>query len=154
MAEELLLSVPEIETTGRKTGRAELDEHALGINESEIEAPFTLGKRTKEEVIAEVREKLNRLPGVNVEIGQPISHRIDAMLSGTQAYIAIKLFGTDLNRMFELGNRIKTGIDGIEGITPSSALSRYSGSLPAMGCCSSLGTTTWRGRAIQNVKAS
>ncbi len=115
-AEELLLTVPEIKTVARKTGRAELDEHALGVNVSEIEAPFELGKRSKKEVVAEVRAKLNTLPGVNVEIGQPISHRIDAMLSGTRANIAIKLFGTDLDKMFLLGNQIKSEIDGIPGI--------------------------------------
>ena len=114
--EELLLSVPEIQTVARKTGRAELDEHALGVNTSEIEAPFELGKRSKDEVLAEIRTKLKTLPGVNVEIGQPISHRIDAMLSGTQANIAIKLFGTDLNRMFSIGNSIKAAIGGVEGI--------------------------------------
>lgn len=115
-AEELLLTVPEIKTVARKTGRAELDEHALGVNVSEIEAPFELGKRSKKEVVAEVRAKLNTLPGVNVEIGQPISHRIDAMLSGTRANIAIKLFGTDLDKMFLLGNQIKSEIAGIPGI--------------------------------------
>ncbi|MBQ8361550.1 MAG: efflux RND transporter permease subunit [Bacteroidaceae bacterium] len=115
-AEELLLTVPEIETVARKTGRAELDEHALGVNTSEIEAPFTLKDRSREEVMAEVREKLSALVGANVEIGQPISHRIDAMLSGTKASIAIKLFGTDLNRMFAIGNRIKEVIGGVEGI--------------------------------------
>lgn len=115
-AEELLLTVPEIKTVARKTGRAELDEHALGVNVSEIEAPFELGKRSKKEVVAEVRAKLNTLPGVNVEIGQPISHRIDAMLSGTRATIAIKLFGTDLDKMFLLGNQIKSEIEGIPGI--------------------------------------
>ena len=115
-AEELLLTVPEIKTVARKTGRAELDEHALGVNVSEIEAPFELGKRSKKEVVAEVRAKLNTLPGVNVEIGQPISHRIDAMLSGTRANIAIKLFGTDLDKMFLLGNQIKSVIEGIPGI--------------------------------------
>ncbi len=115
-AEELLLSVPEIQTVARKTGRAELDEHALGVNTSEIEAPFTLDKRTKDEITAEVRAKLKELPGVNIEIGQPISHRIDAMLSGTKANIAIKLFGTDLNHMFVLGNQIKNEIEGVEGI--------------------------------------
>ena len=115
-AEELLLTVPEIKTVARKTGRAELDEHALGVNVSEIEAPFELGKRSKKEVVAEVRAKLNTLPGVNVEIGQPISHRIDAMLSGTRANIAIKLFGTDLDKMFMLGNQIKAAIEGIPGI--------------------------------------
>lgn len=115
-AEELLLTVPEIKTVARKTGRAELDEHALGVNVSEIEAPFELVKRSKKEVVAEVRAKLNTLPGVNVEIGQPISHRIDAMLSGTRANIAIKLFGTDLDKMFLLGNQIKSEIEGIPGI--------------------------------------
>ena len=115
-AEELLLTVPEIKTVARKTGRAELDEHALGVNVSEIEAPFELGKRSKKEVVAEVRAKLNTLPGVNVEIGQPISHRIDAMLSGTRANIAIKLFGTDLDKMFLIGNQIKSEIEGIPGI--------------------------------------
>jgi Cu(I)/Ag(I) efflux system membrane protein CusA/SilA len=116
LAEEILLSIPEVITTGRKTGRAELDEHALGINESEIEAPFLLDKRSKDEILAEIREKLEVLPGVNVEIGQPISHRIDHMLSGTRANIAIKLFGTELNRMFELGNRIKSVIEDIDGV--------------------------------------
>ena len=115
-AEALLLTVPEIKTVARKTGRAELDEHALGVNVSEIEAPFELGRRSKKEVVAEVRAKLNTLPGVNVEIGQPISHRIDAMLSGTRANIAIKLFGTDLDKMFLLGNQIKAAIEGIPGI--------------------------------------
>lgn len=116
-AEKILLSVPEIQTTGRKTGRAELDEHAMGVNSSEIEAPFILDKRSKDEMLEEIREKLKVLPGVNIEIGQPISHRIDAMLSGTKANIAIKLFGTDLNKMFTLGNQIKSSIQKIEGIT-------------------------------------
>ncbi len=116
IAENILLSVPEIQTVGRKTGRAELDEHALGVNVSEIEAPFILDKRSKDEVLSEIREKLKVLPGVNIEIGQPISHRIDAMLSGTRANIAIKLFGTDLNKMFALGNQIKASIEDIEGI--------------------------------------
>ena len=116
IAENILLSVPEIQTVGRKTGRAELDEHALGVNVSEIEAPFILDKRSKDEVLAEIREKMKVLPGVNIEIGQPISHRIDAMLSGTRANIAIKLFGTDLNKMFLLGNQIKASVEGIEGI--------------------------------------
>ncbi|WP_300901493.1 efflux RND transporter permease subunit [uncultured Bacteroides sp.] len=115
-AEELLLSIPEIQTVARKTGRAELDEHALGVNVSEIEAPFELDGRTRSEVVAEVREKLGTIVGANVEIGQPISHRIDAMLSGTKANIAIKLFGDDLNRMFALGNDIRRAIEGIPGI--------------------------------------
>lgn len=115
-AEMLLLSVPEIKTVARKTGRAELDEHALGANVSEIEAPFELSDRPKKAVVEEIRHKLGTLSGVNVEIGQPISHRIDAMLSGTRANIAIKLFGTDLNKMFEIGNQIKTKISAIPGV--------------------------------------
>ena len=115
-AEELLLTVPEIKTVARKTGRAELDEHALGVNVSEIEAPFELGSRSLEEVKREVREKLATIVGANIEIGQPISHRIDAMLSGTQANIAIKLFGDDLGKMFSIGNHIKQEIEDVEGI--------------------------------------
>ena len=115
-AEELLLSIPEIQTVARKTGRAELDEHALGVNVSEIEAPFELKDRSRSELVADVREKLGTIVGANVEIGQPISHRIDAMLSGTKANIAIKLFGDDLNKMFSLGNEIKGAIEGIPGI--------------------------------------
>lgn len=115
-AEELLLQVPEIQTVARKTGRAELDEHALGENVSEIEAPFELKDRTRAEVTNDVREKLSTISGANIEIGQPISHRIDAMLSGTEANIAIKLFGTDLNRMFQIGNQIKDAVKGIEGL--------------------------------------
>ncbi len=115
-AEEFLLTIPEIQTVARKTGRAELDEHALGVNTSEIEAPFELRDRSHAELLADVREKLATLSGVNVEIGQPISHRMDAMLSGTRASIAIKLFGDDLNRMFSIGNQIKKEIHEVEGI--------------------------------------
>ena len=115
-AERLLLQVPEIKTVARKTGRAELDEHALGVNVSEIEAPFELKDRSHEEVLNDVRKRLSVLAGANIEIGQPISHRIDAMLSGTQASIAIKLFGTDLNRMFTIGNQIKDACQDIKGI--------------------------------------
>lgn len=115
-AEELLLSIPEIKTVARKTGRAELDEHALGVNVSEIEAPFELTDRTHKEVLDDIRHKLSAISGANIEIGQPISHRIDAMLSGTQASIAIKLFGDDLNKMFAIGNRIKDEIATVDGI--------------------------------------
>ena len=115
-AEALLLQVPEIKTVARKTGRAELDEHALGVNVSEIEAPFELQDRSRDEVMNDVRKKLSTISGANIEIGQPISHRIDAMLSGTEANIAIKLFGTDLNLMFTVGNQIKEAIQGIPGL--------------------------------------
>lgn len=115
-AEELLLSVPEIQTVARKTGRAELDEHALGVNVSEIEAPFALKERSREEMMHEIRDKLSHLNGVNVEIGQPISHRMDAMLSGTQAQIAIKLFGDNLTRMYRTGQEIQRAIQPVEGL--------------------------------------
>lgn len=116
-AEKMLMEIPEIQTVARKTGRAELDEHAFGVNTSEIEAPFVLDGRSRDELQHEVREKLSTLPGLAIEIGQPISHRIDAMLSGTRANIAIKLFGTDLNKMYALGNRIKSEISEVKGVS-------------------------------------
>ncbi len=116
LAEQMLMEFPEIQTVARKTGRAELDEHALGVNTSEIEAPFELKNRNRDEFLAAVRSKLGTIKGANIEIGQPISHRIDAMLSGTQANIAIKLFGPDLNKLFQLGSQIKNSVQGIEGI--------------------------------------
>ncbi len=116
-AENILLSIPEIKSVARKTGRAELDEHALGVNTSEIEAPFVLDNgRSKDEVMAEIRERMKVIPGVNIEIGQPISHRIDAMLSGTQSNIAIKIFGSELNKMHDIGVQIKEAISNVEGI--------------------------------------
>ncbi|MDE5611329.1 MAG: efflux RND transporter permease subunit, partial [Odoribacter sp.] len=116
LAEQMLLEFPEIKTVARKTGRAELDEHALGVNTSEIEAPFELQDRKRDEFLAAVRSKLGSIKGANIEIGQPISHRIDAMLSGTQANIAIKLFGPDLNKLFQLGNQMKNAVRDIDGI--------------------------------------
>lgn len=117
LVETELLSIKEIQTVGRKTGRAELDEHSLGVNTSEIEAPFILDGRSKDELLAEIREKLNAIPGISIEVGQPISHRLDHMLSGTKANIAIKLFGSDLNELFTQGNRIKDAIENIDGVT-------------------------------------
>lgn len=117
LAEKLILSIPEVKTVARKTGRAELDEHSLGANVSEIEAPYKLDKgRSRAEVMKELREKLALLPGVNIEIGQPISHRIDAMLSGTEAQIAMKLFGDDLTTLYTLGIQIKDAIKDVDGI--------------------------------------
>jgi CzcA family heavy metal efflux pump len=115
-AEQIILETPEITTTVRKTGRAELDEHALGVNVSEIEAPFSLKSRNKEAVANELRERLAILPGVNLEIGQPISHRIDAMLSGTKASIAIKVFGDDLQQLYAIGQQIQASIQPIAGL--------------------------------------
>ncbi len=114
--EKALLTIPEIKTTTRRTGRAERDEHAQGVNASEIDAPFELDERSREEFMEEVREKVQGITGVNITIGQPIGHRIDHMLSGTRANIAIKLFGTDLNKMFSIANEIKSNIEGIEGL--------------------------------------
>jgi CzcA family heavy metal efflux pump len=114
--EKALLTVPEIKITTRRTGRAELDEHAQGVNAAEIDAPFTLDERNREEFMADVREKLAGISGVNITIGQPIGHRIDHMLSGTRANIAIKIFGNDLNKLFTLSNEIKAKIQNIEGL--------------------------------------
>ncbi len=114
--ESALLSVPEIKITTRRTGRAELDEHAQGVNSSEVEAPFILKDRSREEFMKDVREKLKGVSGVNITIGQPIGHRIDHMLSGTRANIAIKIFGNDLNKLFTISNQIKNEIQNIDGL--------------------------------------
>ena len=110
------MSVPEIKTVARKTGRAELDEHSRGVNASEFEAPYEIVDRPRSEIMKELREKLTAIPGTNIEIGQPISHRIDAMLSGSQSQIAIKLFGSDLNQLYRTGSQIKNLISEIPGI--------------------------------------
>lgn len=115
-AEKIILSMPEVKTVARKTGRAELDEHSLGVNVSEIEAPYTLQGRSREKMVRQLREKLSHLPGTNIEIGQPISHRIDAMLSGTEAQIAIKIFGDDLERLHSLATQIKKRLEKVDGI--------------------------------------
>ncbi len=114
--ENALRTVPEIKMTTRRTGRAELDEHAQGVNASEIDAPFELNGRSREEFMNEVREKLSGITGANITIGQPIGHRIDHMLSGTRANIAIKIFGTNLNQLFKIANQIKGKIEGIDGL--------------------------------------
>ncbi|MDE6040929.1 MAG: efflux RND transporter permease subunit, partial [Muribaculaceae bacterium] len=114
-AEQILMEVPEINTVARKTGRAELDEHSLGVNVSEIEAPYTLKDRSRAEVAAELRRRFKEIPGAVIEIGQPISHRIDAMLSGSQSQIAIKVFGPDLNRLFNVGGQIKDIVASVPG---------------------------------------
>ncbi|MFA8344460.1 MAG: efflux RND transporter permease subunit [Rhodothermaceae bacterium] len=116
LVEEVLLSMPEISVTARRTGRSELDEHVQSVNAAEIDAPFTLTERSKEEFLDDLRGRLQIVPGAMITIGQPISHRIDHMLSGTRANIAIKLFGKDLNKMFTYGNRIKAAVQGIEGL--------------------------------------
>ncbi|MDD2961301.1 MAG: efflux RND transporter permease subunit [Muribaculaceae bacterium] len=115
-AEEVIMSIPEIKTVARKTGRAELDEHSRGVNASEFEAPYVIKDRSRNEILDELRHKLSDIPGTNIEIGQPISHRIDAMLSGTKAQIAIKLFGDDLNQLYKTGSEIKTLVSSIPDI--------------------------------------
>lgn len=116
LVEKLLLEMPEVDVVTRRTGRAELDEHAQGVNASEIDVPFTLEHKTKEAFFEEVREKLSVVPGVNVTLGQPIAHRIDHMLSGTRANIAIKIFGSDLSQLFVIGKDIENNIKEINGI--------------------------------------
>ncbi len=114
--EKALLTIPEINITTRRTGRAELDEHAQGVNSAEIETPFTLTDRSRDEFMVDVRDKLAGISGANITIGQPIGHRIDHMLSGTRANIAIKIFGDDLNKLFSLSNQIKNEIQNVEGL--------------------------------------
>lgn len=114
-AEKIILETPEVITVARKTGRAELDEHSLGISTSEIEAPYKLSGRSRSEVSADIRARLSELPGAVIELGQPISHRIDAMLSGAQSQIAIKVFGSDLNSLFAVGREIKEIVEGVDG---------------------------------------
>lgn len=116
LIETELLSIPEVTSTARRTGRGELDEHSQSTNSAELDVNFTVGKRGREAFMAEVREKLGTVPGVAVTVGQPLGHRIDHMLSGTRANIAIKLFGTDLSQMFMLANQIKSSVDGIDGL--------------------------------------
>lgn len=116
LVEKELLKIPEIQTTTRRTGRAELDEHAQGVNSAEIDAPFTLTERSRQEFMAEVRERLAGITGANITIGQPIGHRIDHMLSGTRANIAIKIFGPDLNRLYTLSKEVEAAIGKVEGL--------------------------------------
>lgn len=115
-AEKMLMEVPEVITVSRKTGRAEKDEHALGTNVSEIEVPYRLGERSKQEMIEDVRHRLSHIRGANVEIGQPISHRIDAMLSGSQSAIAVKIFGAELPKLEQIAGYVKEEMQEVEGI--------------------------------------
>ncbi len=116
MMEKELMKVPEVTGTARRTGRGELDEHSQSTNSAELDVQFALKDRSREEVFNDMRERLAGIPGVAATIGQPLGHRIDHMLSGTRANIAIKLFGTELSRMFMLGNQIKSSIEGIDGL--------------------------------------
>lgn len=114
--EKMLLAVPEVTSTARRTGRGELDEHSQATNSSEIDVNFQLKERSNDEFLADVRASLARIPGIAVTVGQPLGHRIDHMLTGTRASIAIKLFGDDLTKLYTLANQIKTEIVGINGL--------------------------------------
>lgn len=116
LMEQELLKIPEVVATARRTGRGELDEHSQSTNGAELDVLFVLQDRSRDEVFNDMRDKLAGVPGVVTTVGQPLGHRIDHMLSGTRAAIAIKLFGADLSKMFMLGNQIKTSIEGIEGL--------------------------------------
>lgn len=121
MVEKILLEQPEVTATARRTGRAELDEHSLAVFASEIEVNLTMQDRSKQEFLTALREKMKLVPGTNVVIGQPISHRIDHMLSGTRANIAIKIFGSDLFELRRLAAQVESVISGIEGVVDLAA---------------------------------
>ena len=116
LVEQKLLEIPEVTTTCRRTGRGELDEHSQATNSAEIEVNFDLMDRSKEEFVHEVREKLASIPGIAATVGQPLGHRIDHMISGTRANIAIKVFGNDLNDMYVIGNQIKSVVSDVNGL--------------------------------------
>ena len=116
LLEEELLNIPEVRTTSRRTGRGELDEHSQSVNSSEIDVNYTLDKRSNAEFLKIVRGVLADVSGVATTVGQPLGHRIDHMLSGTRANIAVKLFGTDLNELYILGNKIQNTISDIPGL--------------------------------------
>lgn len=116
LIESELLDISEVTSTARRTGRGELDEHAQSANSAEIEVNFDLIDRSRKDFLADVRSRLANIPGVVTSVGQPLGHRIDHMLSGTQANIAIKIFGSDLSSLFMMGNQIKNSIQEIEGV--------------------------------------
>jgi CzcA family heavy metal efflux pump len=119
--ERLLLSVPEVTSTARRTGRAELDEHVQGVESAEIDVRLTPSERAREVILDEIRQKVSLLPGTNVTVGQPISHRIDHMLSGTRANIAVKIFGDDLQRLRALGQQVQAEMALVAGVVDLSA---------------------------------
>ncbi|MGH9721035.1 MAG: efflux RND transporter permease subunit, partial [Bryobacteraceae bacterium] len=114
--ERILLSIPEVVSTSRRTGRAELDEHVQGVESAEMDVRLQMKDRSKEEVLAEIREKTTLMPGMNVTVGQPISHRIDHMLSGVRANVAVKVFGDDLMALRALARQVQAAMVGIPGV--------------------------------------
>ena len=116
IVETELLDIPEVSSTARRSGRGELDEHSQSTNSAEIDVNFTLGERTQEEFLTDVRERLASIPGIAATVGQPLGHRIDHMLTGTRAAIAIKIFGTDISELFMTANQLKDEISDIQGL--------------------------------------
>lgn len=116
MMEKALLEIPEVTATARRTGRGELDEHSQSTNSAEIDVQFTLDKRSRDELFNDMRSRLAKIPGIAVTIGQPLGHRIDHILSGTRANIAIKIFGTELSRLNIIGNQIKARVQKLPGL--------------------------------------
>jgi Cu/Ag efflux pump CusA len=117
IAEKLILEVPEVVSTGRRTGRAELDEHAEGVHYTEIDVDLKESDRTREQILASIREQLAVIPGVSVNVGQPISHRLDHLQSGVRAQIAVKLFGDDLGILRSKAEEIRNAMQTVEGAT-------------------------------------
>ncbi|MCB0328381.1 MAG: efflux RND transporter permease subunit [Bdellovibrionales bacterium] len=115
-AEQLLLELPEVTITGRRVGRAENDEHAQGVNSTEIEGEFRDSRRTKAEILAEIRAKLGSIPGTSLNVGQPISHRIDHLVSGVRSQLAIKIFGTELAELRGLAEKVREVASSVPGI--------------------------------------
>lgn len=116
IAEKLILEVPEVKGTGRRTGRAELDDHAEGVHSSEIEVELKQSKRGREDILNDIRGKLDRIPGIAVNLGQPISHRIDHLLSGVRAQIAVKIFGEDLGVLREKAEEVRSAMAQVAGV--------------------------------------
>ena len=114
--EKILLTVPEVRSTGRRTGRAELDEHVQSVESAEIDVDLQMAKRPKDKVLSEIREKVSVLPGTNVNVGQPISHRIDHMLSGTLANVAVKIFGDDVRQLRLLARQVQGEMTSVPGV--------------------------------------
>jgi CzcA family heavy metal efflux pump len=116
IAENLLLSVPEVASTGRRTGRAELDEHAEGVHYTEIDVDFKKSDRRRDEILSDIRAKLAQVPGIAMNVGQPISHRLDHLLSGVRAQIAVKIFGPDLDKLRLYAAETEGAMQGIPGL--------------------------------------
>jgi CzcA family heavy metal efflux pump len=119
--ERLLHRVPEVASTSRRTGRAELDEHVQGVESAEIDVRLSPSDRSREVLLAEIRVQMSLLPGTNITVGQPISHRIDHMLSGTRASIAVKIFGDDLQQLRALGRQVQAEMAQVRGVVDLSA---------------------------------